>query len=43
MNRREDAMMTPRPAIPRPTLDIVGRAHGRVVSSKEVIAQISSR
>ena len=38
----EDAVATLWPEIQRATLDIVGRAYGRVVSSKEVAAEIST-
>jgi ureidoacrylate peracid hydrolase len=38
----EDGVATLWPEIQRATLDIVGRAYGRVVSSKEVLDQIST-
>lgn len=38
----EDAVATLEPEIQRATLDIIGRAYGRVVSSKQVIDQISA-
>jgi len=38
----EDAVATLWPEIQRATLDIIGRAYGRVVSSKEVLDQIST-
>ena len=37
----EDGVATLWPEIQRATLDIIGRAYGRVVTSKEVVAQIS--
>jgi nicotinamidase-related amidase len=38
----EDGVATLWPEIQRATLDIIGRAYGRVVSSKEVLDQIST-
>ena len=38
----EDGVATLWPEIQRATLDIIGRAYGRVVSAKEVVDQISS-
>jgi hypothetical protein len=37
----EDGVATLEPEIQRATLDIVGRAFGRVVSSKEVLDTVS--
>jgi ureidoacrylate peracid hydrolase len=38
----EDAVATLWPEIQRATLDIIGRAYGRVVSSKEIIDQVAT-
>jgi nicotinamidase-related amidase len=38
----EDAVATLWPEIQRATLDIIGRAYGRVVSSKEIIDQVAA-
>jgi len=38
----EDGVATLWPEIQRATLDIIGRAYGRVVSSKEIIDEVSS-
>ena len=38
----EDGVTTLWPEIQRATLDIIGRAYGRIVTSKEIAAQISS-
>jgi ureidoacrylate peracid hydrolase len=38
----EDGVATLWPQIQRATLDIIGRAYGRVVSSKEIIDQVTA-
>ncbi len=38
----EDGVATLWPEIQRATLDIIGRAYGRVVSSKEIIDQVTA-
>jgi len=39
----EDAVATLWPEIQRATLDIIGRAFGRVVSSKDIASEVTAR